>query len=135
MQVLIELLKLTNNAQKIDLWAKLELCGRSPACLIASVLSVSARRKVVAMRTVRTDACSTSVMIRIAALAANTAPTALLQLFKSDAKLAESTESASKSSRLLIEDMVFEAIAALNPTRSSLSIQARSSLKTSVTVV
>lgn len=87
------------------------------------------------MRTVRTDACSTSVMIRIAALAANTAPTALLQLFKSDAKLAESTESASKSSRLLIEDMVFEAIAALNPTRSSLSIQARSSLKTSVTVV
>lgn len=86
------------------------------------------------MMIARIVSCSTSVMTRTVALDVHTVPIALLRPFRNDAKLAENTESALKSSKLLIEAMESEAIAALRPIRSLLSILERLSRKMSVTV-
>lgn len=81
---------------------------------------------------VRTESCFMSVMTPTAGQVARIARTALLLIYKSVAKVAENTESALKSSRLLIEVTVYEAIDALIPIRSLSSTLVRSSLKMSV---
>ena len=84
------------------------------------------------MLTARTESCSTSVMTPIAEQVVGTARTAPLLTFKNVAKVAENTELVLKSSRLLIEVMVFEAIDALSLTRSLSSTLEKLSLKMSV---
>lgn len=84
------------------------------------------------MRIVRIESCSTSVMKPTAEQVASAARTALLLICRNAVKEVESTESASKLSRLPIEATAYEAIGALTPIRSLSSTLAKLSLKMSV---
>ena len=105
--------------------------GRSRPCLTASLRNVFVPQKVDVTRIVKTESCSTSATTQIVEREKHTAAIAHLLISKNAGKVVASIELASKSSRLQTVAMVFAATDASMPTRSSSSILARLSLKTS----
>ena len=83
--------------------------------------------------TVKIGSCSTSVMIPTVEQVVQTAQTVLSLIYRNVGKPAASTELVSKSSRLLIVVMVYEATDASSLIKSLWSILVRSSRKTNVT--
>ena len=76
-----------------------------------------ARHKEDVMLIAKTESCSTNVMILIAGLAEDTAPTELLLIFRNVAKEAASIELVLRSSKLLTVAMEFAVIGVSIPTR------------------
>lgn len=77
---------------QIVLLAMLQQCGRNLLCSIVFTPNVSALQNVAAMKTAKTESCSTNVIIQIAVLGANIAPTVLLPIYKNVGEVVASIE-------------------------------------------